>query len=65
VFLFRSADVVFGLRTRRMDRLSAWVLVGSALAFQDAGIDAEILGGDRTAVVSGTAFGCFDLIEEF
>jgi hypothetical protein len=62
---FRPADVVPGLRTRRMDRLSVWALVGSALAFQDAGIDAETLVGDRTAVVSGTAFGCLDLTDEF
>jgi hypothetical protein len=62
---FRPADVVPGLRTRRMDRLSAWALVGSALAFQDAGLDAETLDRDRTAVVSGTAFGCLDLTEEF
>ncbi len=62
---FRPGDVVPGLRTRRMDRLSVWALVGSALAFHDAGIDAETLVGDRTAVVSGTAFGCLDLTEEF
>lgn len=62
---FRPADVVPGLRTRRMDRLSVWALVGSALAFQDAGVDAEALDRDRTAVVSGTAFGCLDLTEEF
>ncbi len=62
---FRSADVVPGLRTRRMDRLSVWALVGSALAFQDAGIDAETLVSERTAVVSGTAFGCLDLTDEF
>jgi hypothetical protein len=63
--VFRPVDVVPGLRTRRMDRLSAWALVGSSLAFQDAGIDAEALAGDRTAVVSGTAFGCLDLTAEF
>jgi len=62
---FRPADVVPGLRTRRMDRLSVWALLGSALAFQDAGVDAEALDRDRTAVVSGTAFGCLDLTEEF
>jgi beta-ketoacyl synthase-like protein len=62
---FRPADVVPGLRTRRMDRLSAWALVGSALAFKDAGVDSESLSGDRTAVVSGTAFGCLDLTDEF
>jgi len=37
---FRPADVVPGLKTRRMDRLSAWALLASTLALQDAGLDA-------------------------
>ena len=36
---FRPASVVPGLKTRRLDRLSAWALVASSLAIQDAGID--------------------------
>jgi|SRR5580658_828343 hypothetical protein len=36
---FRPASVVPGLKTRRLDRLSAWALVASSLALQDAGID--------------------------
>ncbi len=36
---FRPADVVPGLKTRRLDRLSAWGLVAASLAIQDAGID--------------------------
>ena len=36
---FRPANVVPGLKTRRLDRLSAWALVASSLAIQDAGID--------------------------
>jgi len=48
-----------------MDRLSAWALLGSALALQDAGIEAEALDRSRTAVVCGTAYGCLDLTEEF
>jgi hypothetical protein len=62
---FRPTDFLPGLRTRRMDRLSAWALLGSALALQDAGIDAEALDRSRTAVVCGTAYGCLDLTEEF
>ena len=62
---FRPTDLVPGLKTRRMDRLSAWALLGSTLALQDAGLDAETLDRDRTAIVVGTAFGCLDLTEEF
>ena len=62
---FRPTDFVPDLRTRRMDRLSAWALLGSALALQDAGIEAAALDLDRTAVVCGTAYGCLDLTTEF
>ena len=62
---FRATDFVPDLRTRRMDRLSAWALLGSALAVQDAGIDPEVLAGERTAMVYGTAYGCLDLTAEF
>jgi 3-oxoacyl-[acyl-carrier-protein] synthase II len=62
---FRATDFVPDLRTRRMDRLSVWALLGSALALQDAGIDAEALDRSRTAVVCATAYGCLDLTEEF
>jgi hypothetical protein len=62
---FRPADVVPGLKTRRMDRLSAWALLASTLALQDAGLDAATVDRDRIAIVSGTAFGCLDLTEEF
>jgi len=54
-----------GLRTRRLDRLSVWALVGTALALQDAGIDHSTLDPDRVAVVFGTAFGCVELTEQF
>jgi len=62
---FRPADVVPGLRTRRLDRLSVWALVGTALAVQDAGLDHSAVDGDRAAVVFGTAFGCLELTEQF
>jgi hypothetical protein len=61
---FRPADLVPGLNTRRMDRLSAWALLCGRLALQDAGLEGG-LERDRTAVVVGTAFGCLDLTEEF
>ena len=62
---FRPASVVPGLKTRRLDRLSAWSLVASSLAIQDAGIDLSQVERSRVAVVFATAFGCVDLTEAF
>jgi len=62
---FRPADVVPGLKTRRLDRLSAWALVASSLAIQDAGIDLSRVDRSRVAVVFGTSFGCAELTEAF
>jgi hypothetical protein len=62
---FRAASVVPGLKTRRLDRLSAWALVASALALQDAGIDLNTIERSRVAVVFGTGFGCSELTEAF
>ena len=62
---FRPASVVPGLKTRRLDRLSVWALVASALAIQDAGIDLGQVDRSRVAVVFATAFGCVELTEAF
>jgi 3-oxoacyl-(acyl-carrier-protein) synthase len=62
---FRPASVVPGLKTRRLDRLSAWALVASSLALQDAGIDLSKINRSRVAVVFGTGFGCAELTESF
>lgn len=62
---FRPASVVPGLKTRRLDRLSAWALVASSLAIQDAGIDLSQVDRSRVAVVFATAFGCVELTEFF
>lgn len=62
---FRPASVVPGLKTRRLDRLSAWALVASSLAIQDAGIDLRQVERSRVAVVFATAFGCVELTEAF
>lgn len=62
---FRPADVVPGVKTRRLDRLSAWALVASSLAIKDAGIDVTQLDRSRVAVVFATAFGCIELTEAF
>jgi len=62
---FRPASVVPGLKTRRLDRLSAWALVASSLAIQDAGINLSQVDRSRVAVVFATAFGCIELTEAF
>lgn len=62
---FRPASVVPGLKTRRLDRLSAWALVASSLAIQDAGIDFSKVDRSRVAVVFATGFGCVELTESF
>lgn len=62
---FRPASVVPGLKTRRLDRLSAWAMVASSLALQDSGIDLSEVDKSRVAVVFGTGFGCAELTEAF
>jgi len=63
---FRAGDVVPGLKTRRMDRLSAWALVAASLALEDARFEpGSSADRRRTAVVLGTTFGCLDVTEEF
>ncbi len=62
---FRPATVVPGLKTRRLDRLSAWALVASSLALKDSGIDLNQVDRSRVAVVFATAFGCVELTEAF
>src|SRR5262249_23271691 len=62
---FRPADIVPGVKTRRLDRLSVWALVASYLALQDAGIDLTQVDRSRVAVVFATAFGCVELTEAF
>jgi 3-oxoacyl-[acyl-carrier-protein] synthase II len=62
---FRPASVVPGLKTRRLDRLSAWALVAASLGLQDAGIDLNQVDRSRVAVVFATAFGCIELTEAF
>jgi hypothetical protein len=62
---FRPANVVPGLKTRRLDRLSVWALVASAMALKDAGIDLSQMNRSRIAVVFATVFGCVELTEAF
>jgi len=62
---FQAASVVPGLKTRRLDRLSAWALVAASLALQDAGIDLSQVDRSRVAVVFATGFGCIELTEAF
>jgi len=62
---FQPASVVPGLKTRRLDRLSAWAMVAASLALQDAGIDLNQIDRARVAVVFATSFGCIELTENF
>jgi 3-oxoacyl-(acyl-carrier-protein) synthase len=62
---FRPAAVVPGLKTRRLDRLSAWALVASSLALRDAGIDLSQRDRSRIAVFFATGLGCVELTEAF
>ncbi len=62
---FRPASAVPGLKTRRLDRLSAWALVAASLAIKDAGIDLNQVDRSRVAVIFATAFGCIELTEAF
>ncbi len=62
---FRPADVVPGLKTRRLDHLSAWAMVAASLAIQDAGIDLSKVDRSRVAVIFATGFGCVELTESF
>jgi 3-oxoacyl-[acyl-carrier-protein] synthase II len=62
---FQPGQVVPGLKTRRMDRLSVWALVAANLALEDANLRAPDLPADRAGVTFGTAFGCIELTESF
>jgi 3-oxoacyl-(acyl-carrier-protein) synthase len=62
---FHPAGIVPGLKTRRLDRLSAWALVASSLALRDAGVDLNLMDRSRIAVFFATGFGCVELTEAF
>lgn len=62
---FLPSAVVPGLKTRRLDRLSVWALVASALALQDAQVDPATVIHSRCGVIFGTGFGPTDLTGAF
>jgi len=62
---FQPSSVVPGLKTRRLDCLSAWALVAASLALKDSGIDLAQVDRARVAVVFATGFGCIELTESF
>jgi 3-oxoacyl-(acyl-carrier-protein) synthase len=62
---FRPTDVVAGLKTRRLDRLSVWALVAASLAIKDAGWELGQLDRSRIGVVCATGLGCIELTEAF
>jgi hypothetical protein len=62
---FRPLDIVAGLKTRRLDRLSVWSLVAASLAIKDSGLDLDQVDRSRVAVVMATGLGCIELTEAF
>jgi 3-oxoacyl-(acyl-carrier-protein) synthase len=62
---FRPLDIVPGLKTRRLDRLSIWSLVAASLAIKDSGVDLDQVDRSRVAVVMTTGLGCIELTEAF
>ncbi|OGL44731.1 MAG: hypothetical protein A2161_07425 [Candidatus Schekmanbacteria bacterium RBG_13_48_7] len=62
---FNPSTIVKGLKTRRLDNLSVWTLVASALALKNAGIDHTAVQSVRKAIVFGAGFGCLILSENF
>jgi hypothetical protein len=62
---FHPAGIVPGVKTRRLDRLSAWALVAASLALQDAGVDLSVMDRSRIAVFLASGLGCVELTEAF
>jgi 3-oxoacyl-(acyl-carrier-protein) synthase len=62
---FRAVEVIPGVNTRRIDRLSTWCLAASAIALRDAGVDLASRDRPRVAVVAATGLGCLDLTEAY
>jgi len=62
---FRPANIVPGLKTRRLDSLSAWALVAASLALRDAGVDLNLMDRSRIAVFFATGLGCVELTMAF
>jgi 3-oxoacyl-[acyl-carrier-protein] synthase II len=62
---FVASQVVPGMKTRRLDRLSVWALVASSLALQDAKIELQNEDMSKGGVVFGTGFGPLDLTSAF
>ena len=62
---FRPANIVPGLKTRRLDSLSAWALVAASLALRDAGVDLATMDRSHIAVFFATGLGCVELTMAF
>lgn len=62
---FNPAQLVPGVKTRRLDRLSCWALVAASLALQDAGVDLDAIDRSRVAVLFASGLCCVELTESF
>lgn len=61
---FVPTDFMSEAEARRMGRCSAFAVAAARLAAEDAGLAAEDLSGDRTAVVVGTTMGEANVLGE-
>lgn len=61
---FERRDFLSAAELRRTGRCSAFALAAARMAVEDAGISAELLRGERTAVVIGTTMGEADVLGE-
>src|ERR1700722_4143990 len=61
---FRAQDHLTGAEVHRTGRCSAMTIAATRMAVADAGLDAALLRGPRTAVVIGTTMGEADVIAD-
>ncbi|HKU44170.1 MAG TPA: beta-ketoacyl-[acyl-carrier-protein] synthase family protein [Polyangiales bacterium] len=61
---FNARDFLTAAEARRTGRCSAFALAAARQAVQDAGIERELLSGERTSVIMGTTMGEADVVGE-
>ena len=61
---FRARDFLTAAEARRCGRCSAFAVAAARMAFADAALKPEQLGGERTAVIIGTTMGEGDVMSD-
>jgi 3-oxoacyl-[acyl-carrier-protein] synthase II len=61
---FNARDFLTAAEARRTGRCSAFALAAARQAVEDAGLDSDVLKGDRTSVIMGTTMGEADVVGE-